>query len=202
MLTAGFRWGSKTRLFPNSMIGGWWPNIQSFFFIGNWKRLKMIRTSLSQLNWKSQPDEKLAGMQTVFDLNEIGTTIRDKEGSIVSVIESDVYGDLRDRTLTLKSELIAELDWKRSTIRPLEVLAKDGEVMAMTLRWMDGVGNPENTRIGRTGKGQLILLANTARKRLEEHFEPISIDTRIMQHFESGEEKISRSYFNGLVDAA
>lgn len=170
-----------------------------FSFVGNWKKYSVIRTSLPDLEWVCNPDENLFGMPHIIDLGHLGMMIKERDESILCTIDDRMYGDLRETTSTLNNNVLDEFGWKRSKAKPFDIHADDGELVAKTLIWMDGVGYPENSSIERSGHGHVVLISDVARIRLEERFGKLGIRTRVLLRHESSDGRYERTYFNGVA---
>lgn len=170
-----------------------------FAFIGGWKKCSVIRTSLPNLEWACNPDENLFGMPKIIDLGHLGMILKEREEAILCTIDDRMYGDLRETTLTLNNSVLDEFGWKRSKARPFDIHADDGELVAKTFIWMDGVGYPENSSKERYGHGHAVVIAGVARNKLEEHFSKLEIRTRVLLRHESSEGKHECTYFNGFA---
>lgn len=183
------------------VVDGWFVLAEQveFVFIGSWKKRSVIRTSLPDLEWACNPDENLFGMPKIMDLGHIGMMLEAREQAILCTIDDRMYGDLRETTLTLNKNVLDKFGWKRSKTRLLEIHADDGELVAKTVIWMDGVGYPENNFKERSGHGHVVVISNAARAKLEEHFGKLEIRTRVFLRHESSDGKYERTYFNGVA---
>jgi hypothetical protein len=170
-----------------------------FAFVGNWKKCSVIRTSLPDTEWACNPDENLFGIPKIMDLGHLGTMVKERDQAIFCTIDDRMYGDLRDTTLTLNNDMLDEFGWRRSKTRPFEIHADDGELVAKTLIWMDGVGYPENSFKERSGHGHVVLISDVARTKLEERFGKLEIRTRVIQRHESSNGRYECTYFNGVA---
>ncbi|MES9874197.1 MAG: hypothetical protein ABW146_13855 [Candidatus Sedimenticola sp. 6PFRAG7] len=170
-----------------------------FSFVGNWKKCSVIRTSLPNSEWACNPDEGLFGMPRIMDLGHLGMMLKEHNEALLCTIDDRMYGDLRETTLTLNNNLLDEFGWERSKARPFEIYSDDGELVAKTFIWMDGVGYPENTYKERSGQGHVVMISDVARTKIEEHFGKLEIRTRVLLRFESRDGRYERTYFNGFA---
>ena len=171
-----------------------------FAFVSNWKRFTVIRTSLPEFEWACNPDENLFGMPKVMDLGHLGMIHNKRNDTILCTIDDRMYGDLRETTLTLNNNLLDEFGWQRSKNRLFEIHADDGELVAKTFIWMDGIGCRESTYRERFGHGHIVLISDVARTKLENLFGKLEIKTRVIQRHESSDGRYDRTYFNGVVN--
>ena len=170
-----------------------------FDFIGGWKKCSVIRTSLPDLDWASNPDENLFGMPKIMDLGHLGMMLEERDQVILCTIDDRMYGDLRETTLTLNNHVLDGFGWKRSKTRPFDIHADNGELVAKTFIWMDGIGYPENSFNERSCHGHVVLISDVARTKLEERFGKLEIRTRVIQRHESSNGRCECTYFNGVV---
>ncbi|ODB95245.1 hypothetical protein A3197_17995 [Candidatus Thiodiazotropha endoloripes] len=171
-----------------------------FAFLGDWKKRSTIRTSLPVTDWVSRPDENLFNLPKVMDLGHLSTVFKDHDKSMLCTIDDMRYGDLREPTLTLNSKLLKELGWKRSEVDPFEIYGVNGEIVAKTINWMDGVGYPENSSVERSGHGNVVLISDSSRAELEERFGKLLLRTRVIQRYESQEGTSQKIYFDGVAE--
>lgn len=170
-----------------------------FVFVSNWKKQFVIRTSLPDITWTCDPDENLFGMPKIKDLGHLGMMLNERNETILCTIDDRMYGDLRETTLTLNNKVLVEFGWKRSKTHPFEIHADNGELVAKTFIWMDGVGYPENSSKERSGHGHVVMISDDARTKLEERFGKNETRTRVALRHESSNESCERTYFNGVV---
>ena len=192
--------GTESTFVP--VVDGWFVLAEQaeFVFVGNRKKYSVIRTSLPILEWGCNPDASLFGMPNIMDLGHLGMMLEERDNAILCTIDDFMYGDLRKTTLTLNNNVLEEFGWKRSKTRLFEICADDGEIVAKTHIWMDGVGYPENSSMERSGHGHVVLISDVARAKLEERFGKLEIRTRTIQRHESSDGKCERTYFNGFID--
>lgn len=192
--------GTENTFVP--VADGWFVLAEQaeFVFSGIREKYSVIRTSLPSLEWGCNPDSRLFGMPKIVDLGHLGLISRERDKTIFCTVDDYMYGDLRETTLTLNDHVLGEFGWKRSKTRLFEHIANDGELVAKTYIWMDGVGYPENSSIERSGHGHIVLVSDVARAKLEERFGELEIRTRIIQRHESSDGKFERTYFNGILD--
>jgi hypothetical protein len=170
-----------------------------FAFGGGWKKYSVTRTSLPDIDWVSNPDKNLFGIPKIMDLGHLGMMLDEREQVMLCTIDDRMYGNLRDTTLTLNNHMLDGFGWKRSKTRPFDIHTDDGELVAKTIIWMDGVGYPENSSKERSGQGHVVLISDVARRKLEEHFGRLEIRTRVLLHHESSDGRCERTYFNGFA---
>ena len=185
------------------VVDGWFVLAEQaeFVFVGNWEKYSVIRTSLPSLEWGCNPDASLFGMPNIVYLGSLGMMSKERDYAILCTIDDFMYGDLRKTTLTLNNNVLEEFGWKRSKTRLFEICADDGEIVAKTHIWMDGVGYPENSLMERSGHGHVVLISDVARAKLEERFGNLEIRMRTIQRHESSDGKCERTYFDGFLDS-
>jgi len=166
----------------------------------NWQKYTCIRTSLSVDVWEAAPDENLFGIPKIVDLGNLDTIIRKRKNTILCTLDDFMYGDLRNTTITINPEIIDSLEWERSNKNPFDIQSSDGSIMVKTLRWMDGIGYPENSQLEPSGIGHIVLISKSARDVIEEKFGKLEINTRVIQRHESDNGKYERIFFDGIVD--
>lgn len=184
------------------VVDGWFVLAEQaeFVFAGNWKKYSVIRTSLPVHEWDSNPDANLSGMPNIMDLGHIGMMLEGHDKEILCTIDDFMYGDLREATLTLNKNVLEKFDWERSKTHPFEIYADDGEVVAKTYIWRDGIGYPEHSLVERSGHGHVVLISAAARIKLEKHFGRLEIRTRTIQCHKSSDGKCERTYFDGFLN--
>lgn len=172
-----------------------------FSVIGSWKKYSVVRTSLPDQEWVCSPDENLFGMPQIMDLDHLDMMVKERDNAILCTLSDRMYGDLREATVTLNNAVLVEFGWKRSRTQPFDIYANDGELVAKTIIWMDGVGYPESSFNERSGHGHVVLISDAARKQLEERFSKLEIRTRVLLRHESSDGRYERIYFNGAVES-
>lgn len=192
--------GTESTFVP--VADGWFVLAEQaeFTLIGNWKKYSVIRTSLPILEWDCNPDESLFGMPRIMDLGHLDMMLKERDEAMLCTIDDHMFGDLRETTLTLNNKVLEEFGWKHSKTRPFEIYADDGELVAKTYIWMDGVGCPESSLKERSGLGHVVLISDAARAKLEERFGELNIRTRTIQRYESSDGRCERTYFNGCEE--
>jgi len=170
-----------------------------FTFVGSWKKRSVIRTSLPNTEWECSPDENLFGLPKIIDLGNLDMMVQEHDQAILCTLIDQMYGDLRDATLTLNNNVLDELGWKRSKTCPFDVYSNEGELVAKTLIWMDGIGYPEHSSMERSGKGHTVLISHNGRAILEERFGKFEVGTRVVQRYHSNDGSYQRTFFNGIV---
>ena len=125
--------------------------------------------------------------------------LKERDHTILCTIDDLMYGDLRQTTLTLNNNVLNEFGWKRSKFRPFDIHADDGELVAKTFIWMDGVCYPENSDKERSGRGHVVLISDVARTKFEEHYGKFEIRTRVLLRHEASDGRYERTYFNGVT---
>ena len=107
------------------------------------------------------------------------------ENKILCVVSDHYFGDLRNPTLTLCPYLVDELGWQRSQSNPFEIYDNEGNLMAYTLRWVDGTDHmASGGDVEFFGFGQFVLLNPVARKALEDRRERLMLETKLTQRVE------------------
>jgi len=194
-----FQLGPENSFVP--VADGWFVLAEQteFAFVGNWKKCSLVRTSLPDLEWVCNPDENFFGVPKIIDLEHLDMMLKERDEEILCTIDDRMYGDLRETTLTLNNNVLDEFGWKRSKNRPFNIHADDGELVAKTFIWMDGVGYPENSSMVRSGHGHVVLISDVARTKLEEHFGKLEIRTRVILRHTSSDGRHERTYFNGVA---
>jgi len=196
---AWLQWGPENTFVP--VVDSWFVLAEQaeFAFVGNWKKCSVIRTSLPDVAWTCNPDDNLFGMPGITDLGHLGMMLKERDHTILCTIDDLMYGDLRQTTLTLNNNVLNEFGWKRSKSRPFDIHADDGELVAKTFIWMDGVCYPENSDKERSGRGHVVLISDVARTKFEEHYGKFEIRTRVLLRHESSDGRYERTYFNGVT---
>ena len=198
---AWLRLGTENTFVP--VVDGWYVLAEQteFVFTGNWQKNSVTRTSLPILEWECNPDENLFGIPNIIDLGDLGAMVKKRDNSILCTIDDRMYGDLRETTLTLNNNILEVFGWKRSNTHLFDICSDDGEIVAKTYIWMDGVGySLLHDSKERSGHGHVVLISDTARATLEEHFGKLEIRTRTIQRHESNDGRYERIYFNGFHD--
>ncbi|MDB4223955.1 ATP-binding protein [Granulosicoccus sp.] len=197
---AWLRLGTENTFVP--VIEGWFVLAEQleFGFLDTWKKYSVIRTSLPDSEWSSKPDENLFGMPMIMDLENIDRTLYEHNEALLCTINDSMYGDLRKSTLTFNNNVLNEYGWKRSQTRPLDIYSDEGELVAKTFMWIDGIGYPESRSMERFGHGHVVLISDVCKANLERLSRKLVMETRVIQRHESSDGIYDRVYFNGVSE--
>ena len=192
--------GTKNTFVP--VVDGWFVLAEQteFVFVVSRQKYSIIRTSLPILEWNCNPDESLFGMPEIMDLGHFDIMLKERDNAILCTIDDHMYGDLREITLTLNNNVLREFGWKRSKTKLFEIHADDGEIVAKTHIWMDGIGDPSSYSTTRSGHGHVILISDVARTKLEDRFGKLEIRTRTIQSHKFSDGRHERTYFDGCLE--
>lgn len=193
--------GTENTFIP--VVDGWFVLAEQsvFVFQGNWMKLSVTRSSLPIREWDCNPDGNLFGIPEIVDLGDLNMMFKEHDNTILCTLHDRMYGDLREKTLTLSNNVLREFGWERSKTRLFEIHANNGEIVAKTKIWMDGIGYPNNSSKERSGHGHIVLISDVAREKLEQRFGKFEIRTRVIQYHLSEDGKFERTYFNGFLDS-
>jgi hypothetical protein len=162
------------------------------------KRCSCFRSTLPDFAWSSSIDSSLFGMPSVVSIEHLDLVREDHPNSVFCVIHSRVSGEIRENLLSLSSKFLDQLGWRRSTRQPLEIFNGQGELVAKTVRWLDGIGCPDNYSFDRSALGCAIIVSGPARETLEEHLGSLELRTRVIHRFEDSHGAKESELFNGV----
>lgn len=120
----------------------------------------------------------------LISLDDLRPRYEEEESRLISIIPADLFGDLENATITLCPYVLAKLGWMRDPVNPLEILNANGQVIAWTIRWVDGCDRADIFDSVAFGEGQALLLTDEARVAIESTYGSIEIGTLVHRTYQ------------------
>jgi hypothetical protein len=164
---------------------------QTFF------RVKALRSSTDtervSLPSMANLDEGIDGLPRLLSVDQLIPMYRESESQLVCQVSSDLYGDLMKEAITICPYVARSIGWVRSAASPFLFTDSSGEVVAKTIRWIDGT-NPEGRYEAELfGSGQTLVLSQKGKAQLEGQRGHVSVGVRVERNVvDDAGKKVSR----------
>jgi hypothetical protein len=124
-------------------------------------------TSRVSLPNPASPEEGIDSLPRLLSIDRLAPMYRENESQLVCQIPSDLFGDLRDPAMTVCPYVARSLGWTRSATSPFILTEPSGEIVARTIRWIDGTNRESGYDAELFGFGQAVVLSPNGRAQLE-----------------------------------
>lgn len=131
--------------------------------------------------------EGIGGLPRLFSHDYLRPMYKRTESPLVCRIPGDLFDDFRNETITICPFLARDLNWIRSDINPLEFSDASGNLVARTIRWVEGTKLSTQYDAERFGRGQLLLLTSAGRAQIEAARGPLRLAAIVIATY-SGEQ--------------
>lgn len=132
----------------------------------------------------AQVNGDLDDLPRLLSIDDLRPMYRAENSKLICTIEDFYFGDLSSRTLTMCPYLLGELGWTRSPSNPLEIMNASGDIVARTMRWIDGTDQFGYLEAESFGEGQALLVTKSERDDFEEITGPLQVDCKVIQQVE------------------
>lgn len=139
--------------------------------------------------------EGFSGLPRLFSQDYLRPMYKRVKSSLVCRIPGNLFDDFRSETITICPFIARDLNWIRSETNPLELFDASGNLVARTIRWVEGTKQMPQYDAERFGKGQLLLLSSAGRSQLEALNGPINMSARVIASFTGEQGKNDRREF-------
>lgn len=112
-------------------------------------------------------DSGLSGVPRLISLDDRRPRYKENESKLVCQIPESTFGDLRKSTMTICPYVAMALGWTCSKTNPFELHDSTGEIVAKTIRWVDGTDKVDHSWSELYFAGQVIILSGSGRVQLE-----------------------------------
>ncbi|TWT02929.1 ATP-binding protein [Reyranella sp. CPCC 100927] len=125
----------------------------------------------------------------LFSFDYLRPMYKRSESKLVCRIPGDLFGNLENETMTICPYVASDLGWKRLAINPLELRDSSGELVAKTVRWVEGTQQKAQHGAELHGAGQIVLLTKSGKAQLEASGTKVVMGTKVTASVEgkSGE---------------
>jgi len=155
-----------------------------FLIKRSWDILETFRTLLpSGADWSV--DEPFESVPRLDSVDRWHPLYQQAESRIVSIVPENLFGDLREATLTICPYVCRHLGWKPQKDKPFSLVDGNGNLVAETISWIDGSPTLRLPDDELYGVGQVVLLTYEARNALETLMGPIEIHGQIRNEITS-----------------
>lgn len=131
--------------------------------------------------------EGIEGLPRLFSHDYLRPMYKRAESPLVCRIPGNLFGDFRNETITICPFVARDLSWKRSDTNLLEFSDASGNLVARTIRWVEGTKQKTQYEAERFGTGQLLLLTSAGRAQLEAAEGSLRLAVRVIATY-SGEQ--------------
>lgn len=134
----------------------------------------------------------MARIPAVVSLDTLAPGYGFEDSILVCRIEADVFGDLPQDALTVCPYVIEALGWHRSPDDVFKVFDSDDELVADTVRWIDGTDMPQSYDDTVAAVGNAVLLTDLGLRQLEAIYGEIALQVSFERSAAGGTKRASR----------
>ncbi|NTF08895.1 ATP-binding protein [Agrobacterium rubi] len=131
--------------------------------------------------------EGIAGLPRLFSHDYLQPMYKRADSPLVCRIPGNLFGDFRNEAITICPFVAQHLSWSRSDTHPLELFDASENIVARTIRWVEGTKQKAQYDAERFATGQSLLLTSAGRAQLETAVGPLRLSARVVATF-SGEQ--------------
>ncbi|WP_425088861.1 AAA family ATPase [Stappia sp.] len=127
--------------------------------------------------------EGLGGLPRLFSQDYLRPMYKRAKSSLVCRIPGNLFEDFHSQIITICPFVARDLNWSRSDTNPLELSDASGNLVARTIRWVEGTKQMPQYDAERFGEGQLLLLTPAGKAQLEAAAGPLRLTARVIATF-------------------
>jgi len=117
----------------------------------------------------SGSDEGHVRSPSIGSWDDLWPFYRMEESRTVCRLSGNLFDDFQDEAMTICPYLAKEIGWSRSSVNPLELYDREKQLVAKTIRWVEGTrqhGRKYDPEL--FGRGQVVILTETGRSQLND----------------------------------
>jgi hypothetical protein len=164
-------------LFTTLVPGSFVLAEQTYFRIQAWR--SSADTSKVALPSTANLEEGIEGLASVLSVDRLVPIYQEEDSQLVCQVHADLYGDLEESVFIICPHVARSLGWIRSAVSPFVLTDASGEIMARTIRWIDGTNAEGGYDPEVFGSGQVLLISVVGKAQLENRYGPLSVGVKV-----------------------
>ncbi|WP_216332435.1 hypothetical protein [Rhizobium sp. X9] len=121
-----------------------------------------------------------SGLPRLRSWDDLRPLYRQEESRTVCRLSGNLFDDFQDEAMTICPYLANELGWSRSSVNPLELYDEEEQLVAKTIRWVEGTrqhGRKYDAEL--FGRGQAVVLTEAGRSQLNDLGRRLSLSVKV-----------------------